>query len=342
MVDLAAAYTFAWRNAPRLPEQLLRAGFTVAADVAWLRRGGGVRQLEANYARVRPELDRRGLRRLSRRGMRSYMRYFREAFTLQGATPDQVRARVRLVGLDAVRDILEGNAAGSLALGHLGNWDLAGAWATPNLAPVLTVAEKLKPEALYDEFVGFRRSIGIEVIGLGDADVFRRLVRGARAGKRIVPLLADRDLAATGVEVDLLGHRARVAAGPAALALAANVDLIPTMITYERLDRARRKVAGTPWGIVIEFSGPIPVPDVDPTLRGPDRRRAQTAIMTQGWVDAMARTLRESTEDWHMLQKVFIEDLDPERYAKTQAEAGELPPEDVPLPAPDVAGAPES
>lgn len=324
MVDVAKAYSFAWRHASKVPEPILRGAFTLVADVLWWRRGDGVRRMEANYARVRPELDAAAIRRLTRVGMRSYMRYFREAFTLRSVTTEQVGARVRVEGYEHVRAVHEDGTAVTLALGHLGNWDLAGAWATPNLAPVLTVAEKLKPEALYEEFVAFRRSIGIEVLGLGDSGVFRQLVRAGKDGRRTIPLLADRDLTASGIEVGLCGHRARVAAGPAALALAAGIDLVPMMVRYERLDRTRRAVARTPWGIVLRFYPPVPVPDVDPALSASDRRRAQIAAMTQGWVDAMADTLRESTEDWHMLQKVFVEDLDPERYAKTQADAGEL------------------
>ena len=37
----------------------------------------------------------------------------------------------------------------SCFLGHLGNWDTAGAWASRELGPVVTVAERLKPEELY-------------------------------------------------------------------------------------------------------------------------------------------------------------------------------------------------
>jgi phosphatidylinositol dimannoside acyltransferase len=315
-IDVAKAFTFAWRHAPQVPEEVLRAGFTVAADVAWLRRGAGVRRLEANYAKVRPELDAPAIRRLSRAGMRSYMRYFREAFTLQGATPEQIVARVRVEGYDNLEPHVQGTGAAALALAHLGNWDLAGAYATPHIAPVLTVAERLKPEELFQEFLLFRRSIGIEALPLGDGDVFRNLVRGARNGPRIVPLLADRDLTATGVEVDLCGHRARVAAGPATLAVTAGVPLVPTAITYERLTGQRRRDAGTAWGIVLRFCPPVPMPD------GVGRRE-MVARMTQGWVDVLAATIREHTEDWHMLQKVFVEDLDADRYAKTKAEAGE-------------------
>lgn len=324
MVDVATAYTFAWRHASKVPEPILRGAFSLAADVIWWRRGSGVRRMEANYARLRPELDAAAIRRLSRAGMRSYLRYFREAFTIQSITPEQVQARVRVEGFEHVRSVPDDGAAVVLALGHMGNWDLAGAWASRALGPVLTVAEKLEPEALYEEFVAFRRSLGIEVLGLGDPGVFRQLVRGGKAGDRVLPLLADRDLTASGIEVDLGGHRARVAAGPAALALAAGTDLVPTGMHYERLEPARRKLARSPWGIVMRFYPPVPVPDADPALSASDRRKAQVAAMTQGWVDALANSLRESTEDWHMLQKVFVEDLDPDKYAKTKAEAGEL------------------
>ncbi|MFI2102276.1 phosphatidylinositol mannoside acyltransferase [Isoptericola sp. NPDC019693] len=317
-IDVARLYTFAWRHAPKLPEPVLRAAFTVVADLTWLRRTEGVRRLEANYARVRPDLDAPGLRRLTRAGMRSYMRYFREAFTLQGATPQQVTARVRVEGYEHVGGPVADGQGVSLALAHLGNWDLAGAYATPHIAPVLTVAERLKPEELFVEFVEFRRSIGIDVLPLGDPDVFRNLVRGASKGGTIVPLLADRDLTASGVEVDLCGHRARVAAGPAALALAAKVPLVPVGITYEPLTGERRRAAGTAWGIVIRFYPAVPVPD-DSGLH----RKERVARMTQGWVDAVAVTLQESTQDWHMLQRVFVDDLDAERYARTKAEAGE-------------------
>lgn len=304
------AHVFAWRYASRVPEPVLRAAFTVVADVTWWRRTRGVRRLEANYARVRPELDDAGVRRLSRAGMRSYMRYFREVFTLHRLTPRQVGARVRAVGYEEnVRPYLDPGpppaprGAVALALAHLGNWDLAGAWAAPRLAPVLTVAEQLRPPELFDLFTAFRRGIGITALGLGDDGVFAALVEGARAGDRVVPLLADRDLTARGVQVDLVGHPARVAAGPAALALDAEVPLLPVSIHYERLRGERRRTAGGPWGIVVTFHAPVLVPDR--TLPRGERVRR----MTQGWVDVLGRAITEHTADWHMLQRVFTADL---------------------------------
>jgi KDO2-lipid IV(A) lauroyltransferase len=307
-MDLAAAYTFAWRNATKVPEPVLRGLFTVVADVTWLRHGTSVRRMEANYARVRPDLDAAGVRRLSRAGMRSYMRYFREAFTLQGVSPERLRARVRVEGYDEhVRPVVDAGGAASLALGHLGNWDLAGAYGSRYLANVLTVAERLKPDELFQEFVRFRSSIGIDVLPLGNGDVLGALIRGAKEGGKLIPLLSDRDLTSTGIEVDLAGHRARVAAGPALVGLEAGVPVHAVGITYERLRGARRRAAGTPWGIVITFHPPLPVPD--PGLPRDERAR----LLTQGWVDQLSRTIVEHTDDWHMLQRVFVADLGPAR-----------------------------
>ncbi|MCL1900287.1 MAG: phosphatidylinositol mannoside acyltransferase [Promicromonosporaceae bacterium] len=314
----ARLFLLGWRLAPKVPEPVLRGTFNLLADLAWLRRGKGVRRLEANYAKIRPELDRRALRRLSRRGMRSYLRYFREAFTLQSLTAEQVNRRVRLVGAENAPEVIEQGGAAVLALGHLGNWDLAGAFATPNIAPVLTVAERLKPQEVYEAFVGYRSSIGIEVLGLGESGVFDALVAGARGRRRIICLLADRDLSHTGVEVRLAGHQAWVAAGPATVALRAGVRLHPTSSTYERVRGAERKAVGSPWRMVLHVHPAVAVPPLDGSLPPEEAKREQVRAYTQAWVDVLGSVIKKHTEDWHMLQRVFSADLDLERLPRVK------------------------
>ncbi|MET0432870.1 MAG: phosphatidylinositol mannoside acyltransferase [Cellulomonas sp.] len=320
-LDVARLFAFAWRVVGKVPDPLVRGAFRLVADVAWLRRGAGVRQLEANLGRVRPQAAPDEIRRLSLLGMRSYMRYYGESFALVGAKPEQIDARVRLVDPGEVVATMNEGRMVVMALGHLGNWDLAGAWATRNLGRTVTVAERLKPEALFQEFLRFREGIGLEIIPLSDGGagggVFRELVRAARQPTPgLIPLLADRDLTARGVEVDLFGERARVAAGPAALAVSTGAPLCAASITYERLTGARRRAAGTAWGVVIEFGRLLTVPDDVP-------KADRVAVLTQAWVDDLGRGIARAPQDWHMLQKVFVADLDPERYARTLAtEAG--------------------
>ncbi|WP_448629359.1 phosphatidylinositol mannoside acyltransferase [Cellulomonas soli] len=274
---------------------------------------GGVRRLEANLSRVCPELSGRELRRTSRAGMRSYLRYFGETFALSSWGPDLIAARVRATGVENVRPALDEGRTVLLALGHTGNWDLAGAWATVHLAPVTTVAERLEPEELFQEFLAFRESLGVHILPLtGGGDVFRTLVRTARGGPGLLPLLADRDLTSRGVEVDIAGRRARVAAGPASLAVTTGAPLVTAFLRYERLHGARRRAARSPWGLVVEFSAPLTVPADVP-------RAEQVGALTQAWVDELVAGIRQHPQDWHMLQRVFVEDLDPARYAATLA-----------------------
>lgn len=294
----------------RMPDRLARGAFALAADLAWASGRGGVRQLERNLARLRPGMPRRALRRLSREGMRRYLQYYCEVFQLPALTAEQIAARVRFTGDGPVRAALAEGRSVVCALGHCGNWDLAGAYATRELAPVLTVAEVLEPEEVFRDFLDFRTGLGMTILPLKGDGVFRQLLRRTRDTTHLVPLLADRDLTATGVEVDLAGHRARVAAGPAALAVSAGAPLYAVMIRHERLHGSRRRVAGSAWGIVIEFLA---------LAHDPSAGERDVAALTQGWVDALAAGISRHPEDWHMLQKVFLEDLDPGRLAEASA-----------------------
>jgi lauroyl/myristoyl acyltransferase len=305
------AFSFAWKHAYKVPPPVFRGALNIAADVTWVLRKGGVTQLEKNLRRVTPSLTDKQLRALSRAGMRSYMRYFGEAFVLTHVSQAQVDARVRAVNTEHVREAIAAGKSPILALSHQGNWDLAGVWASRHLSPVLTVAERLKPEEVF-HFLRFRQALGMTILAAGDQGVFRDLLRAANSGGSLICLLADRDLSASGVEVELYGTQARVAAGPAALAVASQSPLVPTSIHYEKLTGARRKTAGSPWGIVLTFHDAV-------ELDRSGTKNEQVAKATQQWVDVVAAAIGTHPQDWHMLQKVFIEDLDQERYARTLA-----------------------
>lgn len=296
------------RLAPRVPEPLVRAGAALAAELAWLRRGPGVRRLEANLARVVPGADPAELRRLSRGGMHTYLRYYAEAFTLPGRTTAEIDARVRSEGLEPVlADMARGSVL--LVLAHQGNWDLAGAWSNRHVGPITTVAERLEPPEVFDAFVELRAGFGLQILPLDSgADVFRTLVRTVRAGGAVVPLLADRDLTDSGLEVTLCGHPARVAAGPAALALATGAPLYATYLRHERLSGERRRAARSRWGLVLGF---VKV-EVPPGTEPGDRLVA----LTQAWVDVLGAEIAAHPTHWHMLQRVFTADLDPVRVGR--------------------------
>lgn len=299
-----------------VPEAPLRTAFLIAADVAWLLRVGGVAQLERNLARVLSWRDgttptRRELRRTSRAAMRSYFTYFSEAMTVGARDDRTLRARIRGAGdglapLVALTHDADGSAP--IAMGHQGNWDYAGFWARFDVAPVVTVAERLRDERLLRAFVGIRERLGMRILLTGGAGLTDRLARELERPHTLVPLLADRDLSRRGVFVRAFGSTIRVAAGPAVLALRTRTPLFAVNMHRERLHGARRREARTPWGYVCEVTGPI---DVTPYL-AMDRDRAVQQL-TQAWVDPWARGIAAHAADWHMLQPLFLEDLDPAR-----------------------------
>ena len=302
------AYRAGWAVVRRLPERVAYAVFDLIADVACRRGGPGVQRMRANYARVRPELGPAGLDALVRAGMRSYLRYWCEAFRLPDLTEADLVARVRTVGDDPVRRHLAAGLPAVMFLGHMGNWDLGGAWSTTQLAPVTTVAERLRPEELYAEFLAFRERLGMRILPLtGGSDVFRELTKALRANA-FVALLADRDLTAGGVEVDFCGHRARMAVGPAALALNTGAALHPVSVYYEP------RSTGRGHDLVIVFHDRVEAPATGTT-------RERVAAMTQACADALGGAVREHTEDWHMMQRVFVEDLTPRARAAAGQEA---------------------
>lgn len=289
-------YRAGWRLVRLLPAAAAYRLFDGLADAAHRRNGTQVRRLRDNYARVRPELAPEELDRLTREGMRSYLRYWCDAFRLQDLDPAQLADAVRVEGDAPVRESLAAARGWVGFLGHLGNWDTAGAWATHHLAPVTTVAERLRPEALFRDFLRYREELGMTILPLaGGATVFRQLVRAVR-DNAFVPLLADRDLTERGVDVVLCGHPARMAAGPASLALATGAPLHPVAIRYEQ--HPDRPPGPGSHRIVITF-GPELVP-------GPGSRPEQVRALTQQCADFLGEHIRRHTEDWHMMQRVFV------------------------------------
>ena len=305
-----AGYRTGWFLVRRMPGRLAYPLFDLLADVLWRRGGKSVQRMRANYATVRPELTATELDALLRAGVRSYLRYWCDAFRLPDRSVEDLVVGVRAVGDDPVRACLASGSSVVAFLGHLGNWDFGGAWSTTQLAPVTTVAERLKPEELFDEFLAFRERLGMRIIPLtGGTDVFRELVNACRDGA-LVALLADRDLTHNGIEVDFCGQRARMAVGPAALAVNTGASLHPCIVHYEPQPQ------GGGYRNVVTFHDAVSQP-----TDGTSREKIQ--LMTQACADVLTEAVREHTQDWHMMQRVFTKDLVDDGTSRGPTPAGD-------------------
>ncbi|MFI7385754.1 phosphatidylinositol mannoside acyltransferase [Streptomyces sp. NPDC049813] len=287
-----ALYGLGWATVKKLPEPVARRLGRAIADTVWKRRGKGVLRLEANLARVVPDATPQKLAQLSHAGMRSYLRYWMESFRLPAWSRQRIADGFTPQDL---HHLTEGLAAGKgvvLALPHMGNYDLAGAWVTTKLdTPFTTVAERLKPETLYDRFVAYREGLGMEVLPHTGGSAFGTLARRLRAGG-LVCLVADRDLSTSGVEVKFFGETTRMPAGPAMLAQQTGALLLPVTLWYDSSPVMRGRV-----------HPPVDVPETG-------TRAEKTSVMTQALADAFATGIADHPEDWHMLQRLWLADLD--------------------------------
>lgn len=293
-VDVVTEWAFGagWQVVKWLPESLAYGVFDVAADTLWRRRGSGVIQFERNQSRIHPDLSAAQLRDLSRRGLRSYLRYWCDAFRL----PTWSAERVNTFSLERVHLLDEAMAEGKgviIALNHGGNWDQAGAWACQRYGSLTTVVERLKPEGLFNRFVAYRESLGMEIVPLGDPDLMRTLTRHLKAG-RLVPLLADRDISRSGVDVEFFGETASLPAGAAVLAMLTGAALIPITLWYTDETSA---------GYIHDR---VAIPTEGD-------RAEKVHVMTQMIAACFEDKLGDHSVDWHMMQPVWIADLDPTR-----------------------------
>lgn len=287
----ASGYAAAWSLVRALPEPVAVRAFRLGADLAAARGGRPVERLRANLVRVAPDAD---PERLVRDGLRSYARYWLEVFRLPVMPAQRIADGMELVDPAGRLWSAVGSGRGTVcALTHSGNWDHAGAWLVGQGVRFTTVAERLRPEQVYDRFVAFRESLGMEVLPLtGGAPPFELLAERLRAGGTLC-LLADRDLSARGVDVTFFGAAARMPAGPAALALRTGAVLLPVTLSF-RPDG---------WRAVFH-----------PEVAHTDVRR-----MTQDLADAFARGIAEHPADWHMLQRLWLDDLAADDPRRTSA-----------------------
>ena len=280
------AYSLAWKIVRALPEKFTYRTVDRVADRFSQKSGIGVTRLRNNYARVRPELSTNELTELVRLGMRSYLRYWVDTFRSPFWSTERTLSTVVVDHEDYLRTPMAQGRGCIVALPHAGNWDHAGAYFCATGAPLVTVAEHLKPEKLFQKFLHHRESIGMEVLAL-DARVIGVLAARLRKG-RLVALVADRDLSESGIPVKFCGGSSRMPAGPAVLAIQTGAPLITAFVSY------------TPTGIHIEFGPEIIVPESGTVSE-------KAAQMTQVVADRFAAGITSKTEDWHMMQKVWLD-----------------------------------
>ena len=287
MKDNIAAYAYfaGWRIVRWLPERTAYHLAYAAADFLTKRNGKNVARLRSNLRRVKPDITSLDLDLLVFAAMRSYMRYWCDTFRFPDWSPERVRGTVTVTNEHLLLDAISAKTGVIVSLPHAGNWDHAGAYFCGKGIPLVTVAERLKPEKLFLKFLQYRQAMGMEVLPL-DGRVLGTLAQRLRQGA-LVALVADRDLSRTGIDVEFFGGPSRMPAGPALLALKTNAPLITAFVSY------------TDTGIHIDFKLIIL-----PSARSEAQKVSEIVQMTATHFE---EGISEHPEDWHMLQRIWTD-----------------------------------
>ena len=282
---VARAYFFGWSIVRRISEKSAGALFSNLGTWLYGRNGKSVDRLRSNLSRVFPELAPKDLEVLVRRGVLSYMRYWMETFRSPDWDRERILSTVTVSNEHLLLDPIKNHTGVVVSLPHAGNWDHAGSYFCIRGAQLVTVAEVLKPRALFEKFLAYRQAIGMEVLPL-DSRAFPTLMQRARDGK-LIALVADRDLSSSGIDVQFFGGVARMPAGPAIVAIRTGIPLVTAFVSY------------TDTGIHVDLKE-IAIPD------GADEA-ARVKATVQLCADNFAEGIKAFPHDWHMMQRIWVD-----------------------------------
>jgi phosphatidylinositol dimannoside acyltransferase len=130
----------------------------------------------------------------------------------------------------------------------------------------------------------------MEVLPHTGGGAFGTMARRLRAGGAVC-LVVDRDLTESGIDVRFFGSTARMPSVAAALAVQTGAVLLPVSLWYE----------GDGWGARIHEEISVP---------GEGERDGKVLAMTQRLAREFEQAIAAHPQDWHMLQRVWLEDLE--------------------------------
>ena len=271
---------------------------TVAYGIAHLAGGIAAKRskkrhvVERNLSRITGQPPQsRTVQRLVVAAYRSYARYWLETFRLVRESRDFFLERFRSETAGNIDAVLARGKGAIVAVGHLGNWDAAGAWVGARGNTLVTVAEVLKPRRMFDFFVDHRARLGMTIYP-AERGVTERLVASVEAGA-VVAILADRDLKGTGPEVTFFGERTTFPGGAASIALRTGVPLLVAGVYGVQMAGGRR-------GWVADISEPIELPH--------ERGEHAVAQLTQEVASRLEDAVRRRPEEWHVFQPFWLAD----------------------------------
>jgi Kdo2-lipid IVA lauroyltransferase/acyltransferase len=183
------------------------------------------RVVERQIAAAFPELRRVAVQRLARESYRHLGRTFIETALLDSLGADGLQKLVETVeGWEEIEDVMSKGKGAVLVTGHIGNWELAGAYVAARGVPLDAIVRGMA-NPLFDAYLNHtREAIGMTIVH--DSEAVRRTPRSLRAG-RAVAFVADQGvMGLASTFVPFFGRPAKTPRGAAVFALRFNVPVV--------------------------------------------------------------------------------------------------------------------
>ena len=183
------------------------------------------RVVERQIAAAFPDLSPEGVINLARESYEHLGRTFIETALLDSLGKDGLQKLVETVdGWEEIEEVMSKGKGAVLVTGHIGNWELAGAYVAARGVPLDVIARGMA-NPLFDAYINHTREImGMTVVH--DSEAVRRTPRSLRGG-RAVAFVADQGvLGLASTFVPFFGRPAKTPRGAAVFALRFDVPVV--------------------------------------------------------------------------------------------------------------------
>ena len=251
--------------------------------------------VEANLVRITgADRDSATVQSLVDEAFRSYARYWLETFRLVREDRGFFLDRFRGIGEENIDNALALGKGCIVVVGHLGNWDAAGAWVGARGNSLVTVAEVLRPRRMFEFFRDHRSRLGMTIFP-AQKGATEQLAQAVEDGA-VVAILGDRDLKGQGPEVTFFGERVTFPAGPASVFFRTRCPLMVGGVYSVRHADGR-------YGWEAHITPPLDVPT--------ERSDAAMIEVTQAIASELERMVAKRPEEWHVMQPFWPADRRP-------------------------------
>lgn len=268
--------------AQKTPLPLARLLARSAAAAAYVLLGERRRMLLRNLAFTAPRRNDKERLELARRTFGNIAECQTDLLRLPGRPPNELLDAIEAHGLEHIRDALALGRGVVVITGHLGNYELGGAWLAAQGYPAHAVVEDVNP-AILALLERYRTATGMRTISRnrGARDAYRVL----RSGE-ILLLVSDRVIgdSTDAIEVPFCEGRRAVPTGPATLALATGAPIVVGFVV--RTHGGPRR-----YGVYLE-------PPIMPDGTEPDA----VVTLTRRIAERLSAAVRDYPDQWFVFQ----------------------------------------